>query len=211
MYRGGNRTQKRNPQQGWMELIATASLSAPSTIQRHVEMLASLDNVPRKPKQFRNFTANSLNLRGRQATDIVDAMWNHLSQLHDKEQEARKREEEEQKLLQETSKKAQSEISETREACKALKSSAIADEKISNSKCEKGSNVSPKTMKRAMKKVLKKAPGRSMKLKDLRRAVRGYLAYGDSSQPKISKKMLIRELVGNDSKFMVEGKVVILR
>ena len=34
-----------------------------------MEMLASLDNVPPKAKQFRNFTANSLNLRGNQANE----------------------------------------------------------------------------------------------------------------------------------------------
>lgn len=196
-----------------MDLIVTASSTAPDSIRQYMEMLASLDNVPRKPKQFRNFTANSLNLRGKQATDVVDKLWNHLSQLRDKEQEAKKKEEEEQKRLKEEAEnKAKKEVSKESGVEKPSKVHTLLNgaEKVSNGKGAKGHDFSAKKVRKAMKKVLKKAPGRSMKLKELRRAVRTYLECGDSGGPKV-KKMIGEELKGENDRIKVEGKLVILR
>ena len=209
VYRGGNKKTKRNPQEAWNELIANASSTAPASIQSHLEMLASLDNVPRKPKQFRNFTANSLNLRGRQATDIVDAMWNHLSMLRDKEQEAKKKDEDEQKRIQEERERAENKSSETEQPSKAQESFKNVEQKSMDCGGAKDLKVSPKKVKKAMKKVLKKAPGRSMKLKALRKAVQTHLDCGDSGRPKI-KKLIGQELV-DSNKIKVEGKLVILQ
>jgi hypothetical protein len=207
VYRGGNNKTKKNPQEAWNELIATSSLTAPASIIRHLEMLASLDNVPRKPKQFRNFTANSLNLRGSQATTIVDAMWKHLSQLRDEENEAKKKEEEQKQLKEEQS---ASKTSETYQQNKGQKLSKDHVRKSNNGKGVKDKDISSKKeVKKAMKRVLKKAPNRSMKLKDLRKAVRAYLECGDSGRPKI-KKIIGQELVDN-GKIKVEGKLVILQ
>lgn len=173
-------------------------------------MLATLDNVPRKPKQFRNFTANSLNLRGRQATDIVDAMWNHLSMLRDKEQETKKKEEDEQKRIQEEREREEErKRSGTEKTSKAQGSSENDEKKSMDRNGAKDSNISSKKVKKAMKKVLKKAPGRSMKLKALRKAVQTYLECGDSGRLKMKK--LIRQELAESNKIKVEGKLVILQ
>jgi len=191
-----------------MELIASASSTAPASIRHHMEMLTSLDNVPRKPKQFRNFTANSLNLRGKQATDVVDSMWNHLSQLRDKEQEAKKKDEEEQKRLKEEAEKVTRKDSEAIKECKVEESSTVPPSP--KDKLSKGKDVSAKKVRKAMKKVLKKAPGRSMKLKELRRAVRQYLECGDAGKPKV-KQLIGDELKGDSGRIKIEGKLVILQ
>jgi hypothetical protein len=211
VYRGGNKKAKRNPQEAWMDLIATASSTAPVSIRKYMEMLASLDNVPRKPKQFRNFTANSLNLRGKQAIDVVDSLWNHLSELRAKEQEAAKKKEENDNIRHKEEEQNQVKKTEIKD-CKSeqvLTSSNDAGKIPDNKGENKGKDISAKKVKKAMKKVLKKAPGRKMKLKKLRRAVRIYLECGDSGKPKV-KEMIGEQLVNSD-RIKVEGKVVILR
>ena len=189
-----------------MDLIVAASSTAPVSIRQYMEMLASLDNVPRKPKQFRNFTANSLNLRGKQATDVVDSLWNHLSELRAKEQEAKTREEDEQKSCKEHEEK-EAKNTESKD-CGSEKSNTMGT--ISNMTESKGKDISlsPKKVKKAMKKVLKKAPGRKMKLKELRRAVRSYLECGHLGKL-IVKQMIGEQLVESD-RIKVEGKLVFL-
>ncbi len=209
VYRGGNKKTKRNPQEAWNELIANASSTAPACIQSHLKMLASLDNVPRKPKQFRNFTANSLNLRGRQANHIVVAMWDHLSMLRDKEQEAKRKEEDEQRRIKEEREREENKHSETEEPTKAQEPPENDKKKLTDCNGAKDLNVSSKKVKKAMKKVLKKAPARSMKLKALRKAVQKHLDCGDSGRVKI-KKLIGQELV-DSKKIRVEGKFVILQ
>lgn len=191
-----------------MELIATASSTAPVSIRDYMERLAALDNVPRKPKQFRNFASNSLNLRGKHATDVVDSMWNHLSQLREKEQEAKKKEEEEQSSLQEEAKKRKE--SEEVKNVNVETPSNVMTSSNNNKKGSEGKSVSAKKVRKAMKKVLKKAPGRSMKVKELRRAVRQYLECEDVAKPKV-KQMIGDELKSDNDRIKVEGKLVMLR
>lgn len=216
VYRGGNKKAKKNPQEAWMELISSASTSAPGSIRHYMEMLASLDNVPRKPKQFRNFTANSLNLRGKQATEVVDSLWNHLSMLRNEQQEAKKMEEEEQKRLKEEAeeKKSETEASTTKgtsEQEESVPSDKLEKEVSDTAKLQsKGKDVSAKKVRKAMKKVLKKAPGRSMKIKELRRAVRQYLECDDSGKPMV-KRLIGDELKGANDRIKVDGKLVILQ
>jgi flagellar biosynthesis GTPase FlhF len=199
VYRGGKDKKKKNPQETWMDLIASASTTAPVSIRDSLKMLASLDNVPRKPKQFRNFTANSLNLRGN--NDIVDSMWKHLSQLRDKEQEAKKEKEEEQKRQKEE------EDAQEKSLDKREKLSVSANGKEPDYKKDK---VTSKRVEKAMKKVLKKAPNRTLKLKELRRAVRNHLECDGS------EKVRVKEIIGEQIKvaidrIKVDGKLVTLR
>lgn len=78
---------KISPQQQWMDLIQNSVSGAPDSIRSYMTSMARLDNVPRKEKQFRNFTANSLNLRGnRNGAAIVDDIWKYLQQLREKQQ-----------------------------------------------------------------------------------------------------------------------------
>lgn len=197
-----------------MDLIVAASLTAPASIRQYMEMLASLDNVPRKPKQFRNFTANSLNLRGKHATRIVDSLWNHLSELRAKEQDAKvkeegkpkhKMEEDEHKNRNEQEEKDTSDVNEPAKELTA----SCASENMETEGTRKRNDISPKKVKKAMKKVLKKAPGQKMKVKALRRAVRNYLECDKSCKPKV-KAIIAEQLVGSDL-IRVDGKLVILR
>jgi cell growth-regulating nucleolar protein len=213
VYRGGNKKAKKNPQEAWMELISSASTSAPGSIRHYMEMLASLGNVPRKPKQFRNFTANSLNLRGKQATEVVDSLWNHLTMLRNEQQEAKKMEEEEQKRLKEEAEKNKSDTvsKDTSQQEESAPSDKLEKKVSDTAKLQpKGKDVSAKKVRKAMKKVLKKAPGRSMKIKELRRAVRQYLECDDSGKPMV-KQLIGDELKGANNRIKVDGKLVILQ
>lgn len=205
VYRGGKDKKKKNPQEAWMDLIVSASSSAPVSIRRYMGMLASLDNVPRKPKQFRNFTANSLNLKGKQASDIVDSLWNYLAQLRDKDQETKKKEEEEQKRQKEQA-EAQIKSSDEKEKPPVSDNGKEFDTKRTNGK----DKVTPKKVEKAMKKVLKKAPSRTMKLKELRRAVQNYLECGNSEKKRL-KEVLGDQIKVNIDGIKVDGKLVTLR
>jgi hypothetical protein len=79
---------KVTPQQHWMNSIASAVDSAPAHLRNYVQTMSQLDNVPRKEKQFRNFTANSLNLRGNQRDAIVSDIWTLLQAEREKRKPA---------------------------------------------------------------------------------------------------------------------------
>ena len=88
---GGKSKKKQSPQEAWMDLLQSSVESAPPAIQSHLRhMVTTLDNIPRKEKQFRNFAMNSLNLgRGAQASQVLDAIWKHLSQQRGKQKQER--------------------------------------------------------------------------------------------------------------------------
>ena len=85
------RAPKKNgkvpPQQLWMDLIADAIDTAPAHLKHHLRDMASLDNVPRKEKPFRNFTSNSLNLRGKNGDATVSEIWSYLKEIREKQQQ----------------------------------------------------------------------------------------------------------------------------
>ena len=192
-----------------MDLIVSASTTAPSSIRHYMEMLASLDNVPRKAKQFRNFTANSLNLRGKQANDTVDSMWNYLSDLREKEQEAKKEKEEAQKKQMEQDEDQNRERPDEPKSLKeAVKSREVAKEVPAEA--AGSSEITPKEVKKAMKKALKKAPSRSMKIKELRHTVRLSLGCGESERKRL-KKMIGDQIKVDSDRIKVDGKLVTLR
>jgi hypothetical protein len=203
-YLGGKDKKRKNPQEAWMDLIASASTTAPVSMRDSLKMLASLDNVPRKPKQFRNFTANSLNLRGN--NDIVDSMWKYLSQRRDEEQEAKKKKEEEQRQHKEEEEAKQKSIDE-QEKLSVSANGIESDDKKTNGTKDK---VTPKKVKKAMKKVLKKAPSQTLKLKKLRRAVRNHLDCGDSDKKRL-KEMIGEQIKVDNDRIKVDGKLVTLR
>ena len=193
-----------------MDLVVSASSTAPVSIRHYMGLLASLDNVPRKPKQFRNFTANSLNLRGKQASHIVDSLWNYLSQLRDKDQEAKKKEDEYHKAQEEHN--GQKEEEETKSLDEQEEPPVISDNrKKSDTKRTNGKDkFTPKKVTKAMKKVLKKAPNRTMKLKELRHAVQNYLECGKSDRKRL-KEVIGDQIKVNIDRIKVDGKLVTLR
>jgi hypothetical protein len=82
---------KLTPQEAWMELIVSSVPEAPSHLRQYMQTISTLSNIPRKEKQFRNFTANSLNLGGgrQHAEKIVSDIWSFLCTLREKQQKQR--------------------------------------------------------------------------------------------------------------------------
>ena len=170
-----------------------------------MDQLATLDNVPRKEKQFRNFTVNSLRLRGPNAEKIKDEIWKHLSKV---------REDEKQKK-EEAQKKQQSAKQDTKKE-ESKPTSISDDDKSSNdAKEEESSSSMPseKEVTKAVKKVLKKAPNKSLKFKALRKTVQKTLVIKTKSDSakKEWKKLLKQCVDANSKKLVVDGKIVSLK
>lgn len=62
----GGKGKKRNPQEEWMEMIASVACDNSETggvssiLRRYLSRMAELGNVPRNEKKFKNFLNNSL-------------------------------------------------------------------------------------------------------------------------------------------------------
>lgn len=196
VYRPNNKKgKKRNPQEEWMDLIqrAAGGNAAPDHLKQFLTNLAMLDNVPRKEKQFRNFTSNSLNhLRGGRG-DTVGEVYKYLSNMRQTENDARK-------LVQEkeaATKKAEEERKQQeKEASAETLSSTDEQQQL----------PSAKKVTKTMKKIVKKEKG-SIKFKLLRSRVSEALGLDKSMQKKL-KKMLKSELESSDNKIRLEGKLV---
>mmetsp|Transcript_38355 Transcript_38355/g.43792 ORF Transcript_38355/g.43792 Transcript_38355/m.43792 type:complete len:258 (-) Transcript_38355:76-849(-) len=179
-----NKKQKKNPQEVWMNLLqqCTETADAPQSIRCSLQRLADMGNVPRKEKQFRNFVANSLNLRGgrQQQSNHVNDLWNLLSERRNKEilMEKKKREEEE-KILKHKEEEQKLSVEKT--------------------------SLSSKQVRKTARKILKKSSSSSMKMKHLRNKVLETLGLEKSQQKKL-KKILQNEL--GTKKFKIDGKMV---
>lgn len=214
VYKGnsGNKKQKKNPQEAWMELVLFASSNAPHSIRQHMGIIASLDNVPRKPKQFRNFTSNSLNLRGNNASKIVDEMWKYLSELREKEQVKRKADEEEvqqKKSLDQSIENDNGDVpsrKETNDERKDLSASGSSKKEKPDENLEE---LKLKKIGKAMRKALKRAPNRSMKVKVLRQSLLDSLGL-KKDQRKRLKQAMRQQIEADTKRLKVDGKLVTL-
>ena len=92
------KSKKRTPQEEWMDVIQTCTETTSNTsLKQHLSTMLDLENIPRNEKKFRNFTSNSLKLRGGTGEKIVTEIWNILSKerakrLKIKEEEKKKQE-----------------------------------------------------------------------------------------------------------------------
>ncbi len=205
--------KKLTPQEAWQQTIEIAAESAPSSIKSHMDQLAGLDNVPRKEKQFRNFTVNSLRLRGPSAEKIKDEIWKHLSKVREderqKKEEAQKKQQSSRQPAKEVTKKEEEEAEPT----------SISDESSNDAKEEESpsssssSMPSEKEVTKAVKKALKKAPNKSLKFKALRKSVQETLVIKTKSDSakKEWKKLLKQCVDANSKKLVVDGKIVSLK
>lgn len=204
VYRGpkkGASNIKKGPQDVWSDLIVHASeIATDSIIKSKLKELTHLSNVPRKEKQFRNFTANSLKLRdyGNHTTNsqIVDRMWKYLVEVRDKEYEKRKRELEERKG--DPTPPPQPQPQPTKEL-PTENSRIAADENV----------ISKKKVLKAMKKMLKKAPKHQLKMKELRGKVETKLNVTKCMQKEL-KKIIMEQIGEHDKKLKLDGKFVSL-
>lgn len=209
-YEGKKPKVKLSPQDAWMDMIGDSVGKAPGHLQGYLSQMVTLSNVPRKAKAFRNFTANSLNLRGKQGDNMITELWDFLQRIRD-----------EQKAVKET-------VTETRptkqtgsQPSAALEDGANMEESLGpTSSNAENLEVSPtptvpartddktpddKTVKKAMKKILKKH--QSLTVKSLRKHVRVRLGTASKSQV----KELVKQGLADTKLFKVEGKAIMLK
>ena len=202
---------KRNPQQEWMDIVETCASSAPSHLRDHMLTMSSLDNVPRKEKQFVNFASNSLHLRGSNKT-IVAEIWSHLK----RERERRLKEKEEQNLLEkkrkESNEQQQKEQQQQQKVQGSSRPNNTPEGKDSLGNCKSGTQdvtIDTKMVKKITKKTLKNTRNQSMRTKQLRKIIKR-----DMSLPKSAKKRLKAILLETASKkgsrIKIDGKVISL-
>lgn len=202
--------KKLTPQEAWQQTIEIAAESAPSSIKSHMDQLAGLDNVPRKEKQFRNFTVNSLRLRGPSAERIKDEIWKHLSKVREDEKQKKEEAQKKQQPAKVTKKEEKEAEEPTSISDDDKSSSNNAKEKESSSTT---SMPSEKEVTKAVKKALKKAPNKSLKFKALRKSVQETLLIKTKSDSakKEWKKLLKQCVDANSKKLVVDGKIVSLK
>lgn len=151
-----------------------------------------------------NFASNSLNLRGKQV-EIASQIWKFLSELREKENEARRRLD----AVNENKEKSEMEVTEKQRKEQTAPLTNVP-------KCEKDDSedtiskdkLSLKRVRKTAKKILRKGKS-SMKLKHLHTKLCETLSVDKSLQKKL-KKMLKSDLAADNSKFKMDGKMISL-
>jgi cell growth-regulating nucleolar protein len=198
---------KVSPQELWMNLIVSSVETAPGPLKHHLQVISGLDNVPRKEKQFRNFASNSLNLKGKQGEASVGEIWKYLKGLREEQQKAKQQKDEaiaaaKLKNAEATSTKELDELPNDGRHVDAVSASGLNDISPPN----------PKIVKKAIKKVLKKASGHKLSLKRLRKEIQLHL--GASKSDKKRLKVLVQQTLESSTAkgiFLVSGDNVQLQ
>ena len=210
----GKSPKKMSKQERWLECVADAAQTAPAELRPHFERMAMLDNVPFKPKQFRNFAMNSLS-RGGTQQKLVDDMWNLLKGNFDKEMEkvnnqggsaAKNGGEAKEDVADENAKQQKGEQDNNNSEPKEGSSEA-EESKASESL------VDAKTIKKTMKSILRKAPNRTMKSKKLRKDILKTLALKKAFEKKV-EGIMTKHVESNPEKIVFSGdgkKVTLLK
>jgi len=203
-------SKKRNPQEEWMDIVTVCVSTAPDSLKSYLRTMSSLDNIPRKEKQFRNFTSNSLNLRGRNEA-IVGQIWSLLKSERERRQAAKEGMQQEQKQKKEEEEKKKQMQEDESKKIKSLTNSDDEKVEISPKKETNQKNaIDPKKLKKAMKKALKKAPNRSMKIKELRKVLGDQLGLPKSARKKLKALLLEAPKTSKKNNIKVDGKIITL-
>ena len=204
----GGKKKKRNPQEEWMDIVVSCIETCPGNLKNYMQTMASLDNIPRKQKQFRNFTANSLRLKGSHGDSIVGELWNVLQAEREKRLAAKKQEEEQEKAKKEAQQQAKEKEAKKKSAQKDDDDSSSSSS--SSSEEEKEPEIDPKQVNKQMKKALKKAPNKVMKIKDMRKVIGKKLKIPKSAEKKL-KELIKNAPQLSKSKIVVDGKLLKLQ
>jgi mannitol-specific phosphotransferase system IIBC component len=201
VYKGPKKNEtkgrKLTAQESWMEVIEESKSTSPSSISSYIETLSSLDNVPRKEKAFRNFAANSLRLRGSYGDTIITSIWKHLSTVREESLKAKE------KALEETKKDKE----ELKQEDKQTKSGE--EKTLTTSTSGKGDvGIGKKKVAKAMRKALKKATSKQLKMKEIRKLIQKKLDSEDISLSKDDIKEAINRAISDDATIIAEGKLV---
>eukprot|EP00536_Pseudo-nitzschia_multiseries_P005301 jgi/Psemu1/238392/estExt_Genewise1.C_980006 len=194
--------KKRNPQEEWMNIVETCASSAPGHLRNHFNTMTSLDNIPRQEKKFVNFASNSLQLRGHNKK-VVEEIWNCLKQEREKriaERDKQQQAEKEKKELEEKKKEEQQQKEKQASKSKEGKES-------SNSSDDKDVSIDPKEVKKITKKTLKKAEGKSMGVKALRKTIWKEMALPKSAKKRL-KTILLETAKASKDKIIIDGELI---
>ena len=177
-----------------MDIVETCASSPPSHLRHHFNTMITLDNIPRKEKQFVNFASNSLQLRGHNKKVVVE-IWTCL-----------KLEREKRFVEKEIQQKAEKEKKELAEKAKE-----IQKEKAEESKLAKNNDVDvsidAKQVKKIAKKTLKKAEGKSMGIKVLRKFLRKEMGLPKSAKKRL-QMILLETVEASRDKIKIDGKLI---
>jgi len=192
---------KKNPQDEWNKMIEKSISSAPESLRSMFTQLFQLGNAPRKEKQFRNFTSNSLKIRD---FKIVDQMWSHLVKFRDDERAKREREVNEKKVDDISGKEHKGKEMDTN-----TKHSLDVDTSKSNVERSESTtcNLDCRKIKKVMKRTLKKVRDNKLKFKDLRRVVREKIAFEGSRE---DLKKICLDQIERDKSMEMNGKMTSL-
>ncbi|KAL7580070.1 hypothetical protein ACA910_005055 [Epithemia clementina (nom. ined.)] len=206
--------EKLSPQEEWMDTVQSSVDSAPAHLKHYVLKIAERDNIPRKPKQFINFAANSLKLRA--GNSVVTEIWDFLKSKHEEKRVNANAISKDEKM--ETIDKPTSSVTQLEQSQHSLiddrKTLQQSDNNVlastENAVESKRPAPDPKKVRKAMKTVLKKETTKSLRLKLLCKKVRVSL-----SLPKADATMLkkIVKSASRGEKFIVdkEKKVIALK
>ncbi len=191
--------RKLTVQEIWMEVINESMNTCPPALSTYLQTLSTYDNVPRKEKAFRNFASNSLKLRGAYGDDIVSSLWKQLQTVREAKTKAKENQERETKKSEENEKEGK------KAEMNPVPSTACIP-------CTTKPNINKKkdkkTVVKAMKKVLKKAPSRQLKMKELRKLVKQRLEEKESGMSKDELKDFIIKAIDDESSITLDGKIV---
>jgi hypothetical protein len=234
--RAPRKNSKVSPQQMWMDLITSSVETAPTHLKSHMRTMSILNNVPRKEKAFYNFTANSLNLRGKSGEATVSEIWIYLNGLRGKQASVKPQSwqiDDDVHIIDsadttnnatvcEISPKAQRGgvmethattgksdglSSESQTTFDSNSNGALSQLKTSNSRRVSNSVIDRKVVKKKMIQALKKAKACSLTLKLLRKTVME--ACPGSERNLI--KTLVRQNLDRGKHFLMESKTVTLK
>jgi len=208
----GKPSKKMSKQERWLQCVADAAETAPAELRPHFERMSMLDNIPFKPKQFRNFAMNSLP-RGANQQKVIDDMWNLLKGNFDKEMEmvnsqnqggsaGKKNEANTKEADADENAKGQKE-KEEEEAGKPEPEKKESEPKVEESDSADAS-VDAKKVKKTMKSILKKAPNRTMKAKKLRKDILKTLALKKAVEKKV-EGIMTKHIESNPKKLVFTG------
>ena len=199
---------KATPQQQWMNLIECSTETAPAHLKEYLQIMAGLDNVPRKEKQFRNFTTNSLNLRGKRNSEkVVTDIWSYLKGLRQKQLEERATAE----AKENESSSKEGDLLEHLPKEPVPSSKEEVRSQSDGKRAETKKSFDRKTVKKAMKKVLKKAKDNTLSLKLLRKAVQDHLGIPKSARSQVKELVQLNVKSSKKRIFYAEGKTVTLK
>eukprot|EP00559_Dactyliosolen_fragilissimus_P004621 CAMPEP_0184858570 /NCGR_PEP_ID=MMETSP0580-20130426/3650_1 /TAXON_ID=1118495 /ORGANISM="Dactyliosolen fragilissimus" /LENGTH=304 /DNA_ID=CAMNT_0027354787 /DNA_START=21 /DNA_END=935 /DNA_ORIENTATION=- len=221
---------KRSPQEVWKEIITIASEKSPPSLQHYFHILNDYENVPRKAKAFQNFASNSLKLRGPKSNDIVTSLWDYLSSVREDHQNNRNSNsttKNNNNNDDDTKRNSRNNIQEEKNA----DDTTVSTEQEQTPKKDQNSDIhhnddevpvvkeketllsmrSTKQIVKQMKKSLRKAPNKTLRVKALRKVVKEQLLLKKKTDEIGNLKILIRRHIKDLPKvFKMEGKSVIL-